>query len=221
MPPRLEIQGTTVVLRGKFTPAVFQPRWFADNKLIRRSEVAAADIKVFHSSAVQFSVEWLDVEVTEDRLQFGTLQDAFYEALRDVTVSALELMEDIELQVMGLNRMFHFELPSDEQWNDLGYRLVPKRGWDEILDDPGMLSVYVQGRRSDNHEGYIRVKAEPSLRVRHGIYIEVNDHFDFQRNANERHRSLAVQEILRHEWDAAMKRGLAIAEKVVSLGGDQ
>jgi hypothetical protein len=72
----------------------------------------------------------------------------------------------------------HFPLGTEETWHHLGDRLVPKEGWNGVLEGrPGMLSLSISTQK-DNPVGaaYI-IKVEPSTRVKFGVYFETNEHY--------------------------------------------
>ncbi len=218
MAPQPKIQGTMIVLRGRFKPAMFQPSWFADEKLIRREEAAAAGIRLIHPAAAIFTASWLEVSVDEERFQLSTDQDAFYEPLRDLFIGVLNVVEDIQPKSLGLNHLFHYELPSERAWNRLGHRLVPMKDWEGVLQNPGTLAVHLQGVRPDRYSGHILVKVERSNKLEHGHYIEINDHYDLPSDPIEKIQRRQVQDLIARNWDVSVHRGLEIAEKVVGWG---
>ena len=176
----MQIQGTSIVLRGSFNPAIFHPSWFASNGLIRRQEAEAAKVEIVHPKVAVFSAEWLQVNIAEDRFQVATTQEPFYEALRDLVSGVLDLLSHTPLSAMGLNRDFHYGLQSEAAWHGVGHRLAPKQDWEDVLEEPGMSSLTMQGKRPDHLEGYIRVKVEPSAQVKYGVYVNVNDHYQLK-----------------------------------------
>ncbi len=214
---QLYVQGATIVLRGPFSPAIFHPMWFAAHDLIRSQEAEAAKVQIIHPDAAAFTAEWLQLNVTQDSFQAGTSQEAYYEALRDLVIGVLNLLSHTPLRVMGLNHDFHFGLPSEDTWHSVGHRLAPKRDWEDVLQQPGMLSLTMEGKRPDHLEGYIRVKVEPSARAEYGVYVEVNDHYQLKSDDARAETRDAVQ-ILAEQWAASIQRSKSIAEKIVSLG---
>lgn len=218
MRPQLAIQGANVVLRGQFNPAMFHPAWLAAHDLIRDQEADAAEIKIIHPEAAVFDVEWLQVRVTRDRFQAASVQEAYYEALRDLVLGTFTILDQTPLRVMGVNRDFHYQLGSEEAWHAVGDRLAPKQDWSGILKEPGLRSLTMQGRRPDSYSGYIGVKVQPSNRVDLGIYIEVNDHYQLTSDSNTPAGKSDVFTILSEDWQDSMKRGVDIATRLTGLG---
>lgn len=218
----LIVQGVNIVLRGQFNAAIFQPAWLAAQGLIRQQEADVATVAVISPRVTIFTTEWLRVNITDDRFQVGTSQEGYYEVLRDLVVAVFDLQASTPVRVLGVNRDFHYRLESEKAWHSLGHRLAPKRVWEGILDQPGMKSLTIEGKRPDEQTGYIQVKVEPSPRVLHGVYVEVNDHYvlslDGSTSSPAGNTNLYI--ILSEQWMESMERSLMIANKVVTLGGE-
>lgn len=218
MKPRLEIQAASIVLRGEFSPGIFHPSWLADHNLIRQEEAEAADIELVHTKAAIFRAEWLQLRVLEDQFQASTTQEPYYEALRDLVVGILGLLKHTRLQAMGINREFHYPLGSEEAWHTVGHRLASKEVWEDIVSKPGTLSLTIQGLRQDKRDGYIRVKVQPSDRVKFGVYVEVNDHYELRSDREAPTRTPEAITILGENWSNAADRASKIATTVATLG---
>jgi hypothetical protein len=173
-----ELKESNIVLLGDFNPKIFQPAWFAAEGLIARSEADKADIKIIHADLVGFSLEWLQFEVTRERLVAGTTQDAFDVVVRDLVRGTFNLLRHTPIRQMGINRIMHFRVESEDVWHDAGHKLAPKEIWQGVLDKAGLLSLSMIGYDGrDDKDGRIRVKVGPSPRVRPGLCFDVNDHF--------------------------------------------
>lgn len=218
MRPQLKIQGVSIVLRGAFNPAIFHPSWLAAQELIRSQEAEEAEIEIVHPQVAQFEAGWLRMNVISDRLQARTTLEPFYEPLRDLVIGICQLTAHTPLRVIGINRDFHYGLASESAWHTVGHRLVPKQDWEDVLSSPGMRTLTVEGQRPDKLEGYIRVKVEPSTRVSFGVYTEINDHYVLPSANKSPASAREAIAIISEQWNQSMKRGLQIAEKVVSLG---
>jgi hypothetical protein len=216
--PQIQIQGISIVLIGNLNPAIFHPSWFASHNLLRAEEADAATINIIHPDVASFKAEWLEVNIVRERLQIGTVQESYYEPLRDLAVGILGLLSHTPIRVMGINRDFHFDLVSEEVWNELGHRLVPKDDWNPLLKSPGMRTLIVQGARPDDSEGYLRVTVQPSPRIKYGVFIEVNDHYMLTTGQKVDDGSDKARTILSEKWNESMKRGSEIAQAIAKLG---
>src|SRR5688572_1822642 len=117
--PKLE--GVMIVLVGAFNPQIFQPAWFASEKLIRKEEADSARIEIIHGDLTVFSLDWCKLEVTDDRFRIDTssLQQYSPELIRDLTLGTFGILRHTPLKMMGLNTMYHFEVASEEVWHSI------------------------------------------------------------------------------------------------------
>jgi hypothetical protein len=175
-----EIQGVSIVLLGDFNPKIFQPAWFAAQGLIRQQEAEEAQIAIVHQDVVSFNLEWLRLQVTQERFAMTTTQEPYYVVMRDLIVGTFRLLPHTPLYKLGINSNMHFRMNSEETWNSFGDQLAPKELWQDLLKKPGMRSLIMEGQRPDEIKGYIRVQVEPSVKVHPGVYFEVNDHYEVE-----------------------------------------
>lgn len=103
-PPKLEIEGMGIVLVGSFNPQIFQPAWFAAEGLIRKEEEEAAKIQLIHRQAALFSLDWLQLQVTDEKFVALTTPSSYYEPLRDLVLGTFRLLRHTPIRQMDLNR---------------------------------------------------------------------------------------------------------------------
>jgi hypothetical protein len=201
-------QVLAVVLIGDFNPKIFQPAWFAAEGLIQRQEAEAAQIEVIHPDLVVFELEWCKLQVSRDRFQLTTTHELYHETMRDLLIGTFELLRHTPVRMMGINRHMHFNIGSEENWNNLGHRLAPKAPWKDILINPGMRTLIMEeSKRRDNLKGYIRVHVAPAqVSV---IVFKVNDHYEVS-DPNSLGSSEIIN-ILKSSWDESLKR----SEKII------
>ena len=210
-----EFEDVSIVLVGSFNPAIFHPVWFAREKLIQQEEADRANIKIVSHDVTVFSIGWLTVEVTLDRFVARTTQIQNLEPLRDLVLGTFGLLRHTPIKQMGINRIAHFQILSEDVWHQLGHRLAPKEPWAGLLEKPGMRRIQMQGIRADNYKGSISVAVEPSLTTKpFGAYIEVNDHFD--NDAEEKGNQCdRMMEILAESWQTCLERSFRIMQTLV------
>jgi hypothetical protein len=211
MPPQLMFQGLNIVIRGKFNPTILQPQWLAAQELIRPAEAEAANIEIIHPQVAAFTAEWLGINVTLDRFQASTSQEPYYEFLCDLVAGLFGILRYTPLEVIGINRDFHYRLESQEKWHKVGDALAPKEPWGELLSNPGMKVMGMQGQRPDGYQGYIMVQVEPSIRTDNGVYVTVNDHYQLESAKESPKSAEEATQILMSQWKESMERGLRIA----------
>jgi hypothetical protein len=231
------IEGVTVAVVGRFNPSIFSPSWLRLHKLIGAREAEEANVTVIVPPAAVFSTDWLVVNVTEESLVLSTAMPQEYERLRDVALGILTVLDQTPIGAVGINRDVHWAPPGFSAYHAFGDALVPKEFWNKELRLPGTQDVTVQGVRPDLWDGYIRVTIQPSVRVEHGVYARVNDHFilrkvdaqprtrdDFLREEFRQpplepaaERIPLALEILRDEWAQRTAAADRIIELLISL----
>ena len=209
-----EIEGVGIVLVGSFNPKIFQPAWFAAENLIRKEEAQEANIQIIHPQVASFSLDWLHLQVTDEQFTATTTQSSFYEPLRDLVFGTFRLLRHTPIRMMGLNRDFHFRMPSEEAWHAFGHRLTPKELWASVLKEPGMRSLTMEGLRPDDLLGYIRVRVEPSIRISPGVFINVNDHYAVKEVETSRGCDEII-DILAREWKRSLDRSAEIVSSLL------
>lgn len=177
---RPEIQGVTVVFLGDFNPKIFQPAWFAAQGLIRQQEADEARVEIILPEVVSFSLEWLALQVTREQCAMSTTQEPYYAVMRDLIVGTFNLLQHTPLHKLGINMDMHFRMDSEASWHAFGHRIAPKELWQDVLKNPGMRSLTMEGQRPDEFRGYIRVQVEPSIKIHPGVYFRVNDHYEIE-----------------------------------------
>ncbi|NKC16743.1 MAG: hypothetical protein GKR94_32480 [Gammaproteobacteria bacterium] len=205
-----DIHGTSVVLLGDFNPKIFQPSWFGAQGLIRPTEAETAEVKIIHPDVVEFSLEWVQVQVTRERFSADTRQDAFFEVLRDLVLGTFDLLSHTPVRRMGINVQMHFRMPSEDAWHSFGHKIAPKDLWTELLDNPGLANLTMQGGRPDEYDGHIQVQVQPSRQLSpHGIHLAVNDDY-MLKGKDSTTGSKGMMEVLQNSWVQSLERSRSI-----------
>lgn len=211
------IESHAIVLRGDFNPKIFQPAWFASEGLIKKSEEESCKIEIIHQEIVDFRIDWLHLQVKRDIFTTTTTQVPYYEILRDLISGTFNILIHTPLTKIGLNFDVHYNLDSEEKWHEFGNLVAPKDPWSGIIDYPGMRSLtMMQSNRTDNHKGYVQIRVEPSLRVDHGLYIDINDHYEVE-NESVALGAKEIIDILNDEWHNSRKRSEKIFRELSKL----
>jgi hypothetical protein len=202
-PEQLERQGVSIVTVGQFNPLLFHPFWFAANDLIRSEEAEAAEIDIIHRQATSFKADWFTLQVDDTKISFESVDPGKFKPLRDLVFGTFATIEDANINQFGLNRNLHYQMPSKEAWHAFGHFYTPKDSWSKLLENPGMLSLSITGKRSECEAQAVTIKIEPSLKVRPGVYIHVNQHYDLTLdNRNKTERASRFLKELKEDWDS-------------------
>jgi hypothetical protein len=209
----IKIEAETIVLRGNFNPAIFQPRWFSAQGLIANSVADSAQIQLIHGQISAFTMDSFEIQVTQDRFMASTNDASSYDPLRDLVLGTFSILKHTPLHQMGLNSSVHLQASTEDKWNQIGHTLAPKAFWEPLLEKPGMLSLSIQALRPDNYKGQINVKVEPSTRIPTGVFVDVNDHFAPE-STDPGDAWLVFQEIMDGQWQASRSRATKIVEHI-------
>ena len=211
------IVGTSVVLVGRFNPAIIHPAWFAHHEVLPPSDLAEdPDLKVVSPSLALFQIGWLTVQVTDDHFELSTMESDRVVLMRDAAINIFALLSHTPLNAIGLNRPPHYPL-GDGQLQRIREVVPPSPPW-TLFETPSELSsLTVQGARADfAHPGYIRLTIEPSVRIVNGIFISINDHFELDVDELEPHeRTGKAMEILDQSWKDSIARHDSFTEFVL------
>ncbi len=202
--PNLEDDSVSVVLLGAFNPQIFHPAWFAAYGLIRQSEAETAKVEVVHPEYAAFATEWFKLSVSADRLAVESAGSAFRKALLDLVTGTFSLLSHTPLRTLGLNRVFHFRMESEADWHAIGHHLVPKEPWNSVLKLPGTEEVRIRAVRPDDYRGFVRAIVGPSQKIKPGLYFQVNDHYEVEKE--EATNSKRLMEILNLVWQESLRR---------------
>ena len=226
-----EISSVSIVLVGRFNPAIFTPAWFALHELLPRRTAESADLHVAHNQLLEFSTEWLEVHVTPDRFLAATQQDPDVR-LRDFVIRVFkELLYHTPIRAFGINRDIHFRAPNPAARDRVGRILAPVEPWSECAGLPqldgeqsGMVSLSMRHSEREGRPpgGFINVKVEPSVRIddgRLGVYVQVNDHYIIDDNTDNGRAKLLG--LLEDGFESSMRRADGIIDHVMALATEK
>lgn len=216
--PSPERDATNITLVGSFSPRILHPAWFVRHDLLPSEAESGSTIQVVSNDFTSFETEWFALECAPQRLTFHTKSTPVIEAVRDLVVGVLKVLDSTIVEKIGLNTLAHYALEGETAWNRFGHRLVPKDEiWAPILERPGMRTVVVQGVRPDAHRGHVLVKVEPSVHVKSGVYIETNDEYVAP---DDTETAKWACDILSDEWDASRNRASKIRVHLLGVASE-
>src|SRR5436190_1555698 len=132
-----EEEAIAIVMLGSFNPAIFQPFWLSAQELIRPEEAKNARIRAIQAEVADFSTEWFQLQVLQNRFQLVSQEPRHFGPVRDLSAAIFTILSHTPIKVLGMNRSFHFKMPSLDVCNSIGHKLAPKEHWDEIMQEPG------------------------------------------------------------------------------------
>lgn len=197
-----EQQVFSVVILGNFNPKIFHPLWYAQNELIAEQEMDEADDVLSSSEVSMFNWHGIHFQIEQHRFGLTTKDAAQVPQLRDLTIASFSLLEHTPLSAIGFNLESRFQLPSREAWNSVGDRLAPKDKWQSILEDPGMLSVAMLGKRKDCSADRISIRVVPASGLENGVVVSINQHYNIEteQRISIADRNNEVMRVLKDDW---------------------
>jgi len=181
----LQIYKLNIVVLGRFNPAIIQPFWLANKKLIREQEAQSADIQIIHNDIVSYKIGWAEINVTKDRIQIGTAQEGLFDSLKDLILGILSFLKETPVMAFGINHLRYYTIPDENRYYQIGNRLAPLSLWKGELVDPRMNRLeIIQAKRIDNKAGSYRVTiSRPDIPMpNYSILVNINDHFELINN---------------------------------------
>lgn len=213
--PEVVAEEFAIVLIGDFNPKIYQPSWFANQRLVRQSEADAAEVELIHSDFTSFSTECFVLQVARERFSMTVRSSAFKRQLHDLVVGTFNLLLHTPLTQMGINATTRLRFRNDTDWHAFGHFLVPKSQWAPILDRPGTRAVTVEGVRDDKRPGHVAVIAEPLRGAINEAIIRVNDHYDEAGETKKGQDAAYFLEVLSQCYDDSLCRARAIVDRLV------
>lgn len=227
-----EIDEVSVVVVGNFNPPIFTPAWFALHDLLSKDAATSAELRVAHPQFTHFQTDWLNLQVTTDKFNAGTLL-APHIRVRDLTARVFkEHLPHTPLRALGINRNVHFRVRDFGARDRIGRKLAPVEPWgvwSQRLGASGkqggmtsltMTQVAIEGRSTDDR---ISVMVEPSNHIGQevpGVYVGVNDHYTAG-ETEEPQSSGRLMEILEENFDRSLAWSESIINHIMSLSEAQ
>ena len=210
----IELQEHSIVAVGNLNPAIFQPAWFASEHLIspREAQVAMEAGGIISAQATLFQVDWLRVQVVPDRFAVATENEAYYRHLHDLFASIFSRLVYTPVKALGINYRCHY---GGALWHDISKDLAPTDLWSNQLHEPRMRSLTMQGARPSGPKGYVEITVEPSLRIKNGMYVDINNHYDL---TEEDLGCRAMLRVLESEWSDTFTKYKTVIDRMYPDG---
>ncbi len=197
---RSKEQGASILALGNFNPAIFHPVWFSTNNLIRQQEAEESNVKIIHPDVTVIDVNWFLLEVIKDRFTINTRDASKFYPLRDLVSGVFTILEHTPVHSLSFVRFFHVAMESEEEWNACGNFWAPKDAWHKVIQNPGMRVLAIEGKRIESKANSIRVKIEPSQKIKYGVYLEILESYNAPDKENRNESLLFFLNMLKESW---------------------
>ncbi|MEI8093899.1 MAG: hypothetical protein WCG80_06765 [Spirochaetales bacterium] len=211
-----ELTSHSIVVVGQFNPIVYQPLWFAGEEILRQSEATAASVEFINNDFVKFNTDWLSIFVSRERFTASTAHESSFEVLRDLVRATFETHISTPIQFAGLNTEYHFRLRKGTTWNSIAEKYAPSKNFPEGLSDRVLTNISFEVLR-DSFEitGKISVRLEPSVRIENGLYVFINDHFEFAKTPSGSYNGEHLVSLLENGWEKSQKKAASICKSLM------
>lgn len=224
----VEIIGNTssIVVIGSLNPAIFQPAWLRQYKVIGEAESEkaenATEVEVIHPELSILNLRNMKLIVDPNRFSLTVLEAPFERGF-DFAVAVFKLLEHTPVTAIGLNREVIFRCQSVDAWHSLGDALAPKQPWNLFLgnsvENPrngGLRSITMErGPKPDRLPGYTRVEVTAQNSPR-DTKLSSNDHYDLKQENRPVPATAAIR-CLKDNWADAMEEANSVFKSLVKL----
>ncbi|WP_289645050.1 hypothetical protein [Maribacter aestuarii] len=149
--------------------------------IIRNIEADTAVVEIIHPNISKFSVsDWLNVEATQERIDFKTNRESHFEILRDLVVSVFSNLSETPVKAFGINHLCHFTMKDKKDYENFGYWLSPVKIFNDLLKKPRLQTIQFRDIEPDKEgEGNITITISPSDLILDGksVVFNINNHF--------------------------------------------
>jgi hypothetical protein len=219
----LEIDSVSIVILGKFNPAIFHPQWFARFNLLGPDETSDPKIEITHRDISIFTAGWARVQVTQDQAILETSDPTKKNEIRDLARGTFHILEHTPLRAFGINTIRHYKTDSERTWHAVGDFFAPKAPWNALFDAdnsrPGLNAMSISGQRNGCNATRIQIQIGPSERVKSGVCIKINQHYELSAAADDGSTQLALErfgEWLETDFEGIMNYSDKVAEHLWS-----
>jgi hypothetical protein len=220
----LERQVVSVVLVGKFNPAIFSPAWLAKMGLMSDAALEAATVEIIHPDVARFAADDISYDVASTRFQLQSESEPFIRTSDIAATIFGKLLPHSPIRQLGINLEAHFNTLSPDQRIHLGRALAPLEPWGSfgrrIQEETGerrggMLAVFMQESvPKDRKAGFRQVRVVPSRKLSAdiGVVVHINDHFECAHDTPE---TAEIVSILQDRFDDSLAEGRKIAGELM------
>jgi hypothetical protein len=209
-----DVDQASIVLLGRFDAGRLHP-----NDTIMQELLTPADTEVLRvtlllpGEVIEFQTQFLVIHADGNRLSITSQISApIPQKVRDFMAELL-LSINMPVTAMGINRDIHFPVRSAEKFVAIRDQLIKRDSLEGVLKNGLIRSLLFESDRYDAEEGKIYTRIEPSMIIRQGVFIQVNDHISFPSTKLTNDLSSSLFE----KWTAAIDNAQAIVSKVRSL----
>ena len=224
--------GCSIVLLGKFNPAIFHPAWMQAKDIEPNASNEDVEVAIVHPGIARFAMRGRMYHIEQERFLIAASSPPWV-AISDATCKIFgEHLIHTPIHAFGVNKHMHFRLPSHQARVNLGRLLAPIGPWGEFgkqlgADDAGpaggLQSLAL--RRPSAIEGAhveTNVTIEPSKQMHDlgAVYMRVNAHHAMT-DLPEGYGAERAIETLSARFEGLVEEADAIIDHIMKIGAKQ
>lgn len=222
--PQIVQESHSLVVVGRHNPAIFFPDWFRRHNLIRPEEAQQAQeqgdaspsqVRMVHPDITVLDFGWMNLQVDRERWVAIASQPDSYEETRDLTLGTFRLLRHTPVKAVGINFSFHYKL-AEEDFTQFFELLKPNTTWQGLFKDPLPVQlVFQEMAREGPYPGFTRFQVQPSTQVKHGVFIDINDHYELNTTETGLASGAEVDQLLREQWKTSVEHSRRYADQLI------
>ncbi|MEK7468063.1 MAG: hypothetical protein AAB074_11660 [Planctomycetota bacterium] len=210
--PTCELQSASIVLVGQFhAPPRFHPAELALRGVLSKEDASSATINIVASDICDWSNDWLGIVVNKERLEATSLKPDSYPLLKDLVLGCFSSDDSDMFHQIGFNRQMHFASTPEILGNVFGTIPVPEQMKAHGIGAKAF-GASIQIPITSRPGSILRIKYEPSIRVKVGLFVDTNEHAQVA-PGSPREPILAL---IRDRWMSALNEASEIAGKLAT-----
>jgi hypothetical protein len=226
-----QASAASIVALGHFNPLIFAPEWLKDKEIVVGNDFENLKISIVHPDIVSYAMPWGIFQADRENFSVSTTREPLVR-VHDLVVRCFQFLPETPIRAVGINREVHFETASEAARDRVGDVLAPKAFWGDFVQSGGQKaggvrtlvmeqSIPKEGRlaRTDGKFGYVWARVEPSVRkdIRHGIFMQINDHFDLTMPPDRVSNGRAVVDLITEQFERSITDAERLINRVMEL----
>ncbi|MES0208406.1 hypothetical protein NKJ93_04825 [Mesorhizobium sp. M0028] len=188
----------SIVLLGKFNPAIFSPFWVRANGILEIDDCADPSVNVIHEDVCDFTISEVQFTIERNRAKLSSAVHTIADLVGITNHLFGKVLPHTPLNAAGLNLETHEDLGSFKNRNRLGRLLAPTGPWgwwadDFENDDPkkngGLVNLAVRKPLSTDPISFMEFTVQPSriqeIAQTHVLFA-ANNHIEFGKNDEQK-----------------------------------
>jgi len=189
-----------LLLEGHLNPWIFMPAWFAREGIVRDEEASKASATLTTSpSVLAFRTDDFSFLATAESVEIYSSNEGLEPILRDLLLNMFTLLRHTPLSTLTVSRSVHLageSGPAFDVVTPYWPALLPIAPFEQVLSEPSVAGISVEGVSSDIADCEIALSLQPSQRSDASLFIECR--YRFALSSDQASGAGALDDILKN-----------------------